>query len=132
MLEVVRGRFPFDALKRKVMEIKQRYGSSTLLIEDSPISRGLIQSLREQSINVTIYKPATDKRASSLKATCLPAARFVFPDVPLGWRNSPPNYWLFRGVTMIKSMPSPKVLHGGARDAARFIADASKDGTKDS
>ena len=53
ILEVVRGRFPFDALKRKVMEVKQRYGSSTLLIEDSPISRGLIQSLREKSINVT-------------------------------------------------------------------------------
>jgi predicted phage terminase large subunit-like protein len=62
ILEVVRGRFPFDALKRKVMEVKQRYGSSTLLIEDSPISRGLIQSLREKSINVTPYKPNTDKR----------------------------------------------------------------------
>ena len=36
VLEVVRGRFPFDALKRKVMELKQRYGSSTLLIEDFP------------------------------------------------------------------------------------------------
>ena len=63
ILEVVRGRFPFNALKRKVMEVKQRYGSSTLLIEDSPISRGLIQSLDEQSINVTKYKPDTDKRA---------------------------------------------------------------------
>ena len=63
ILEVVRGRFPFDVLKRKVMEVKQRYGSSTLLIEDSPISRGLIQSLREKSINVTVYKPDTDKRA---------------------------------------------------------------------
>jgi predicted phage terminase large subunit-like protein len=63
ILEVVRGRFPFDVLKRKVMELKKRYGNSTLLIEDSPISRGLIQSLREQSINVTVYKPETDKRA---------------------------------------------------------------------
>jgi predicted phage terminase large subunit-like protein len=63
ILEVVRGRFPFDLLKRKVIELKKRYGTSTLLIEDSPISRGLIQSLREQSINVTVYKPETDKRA---------------------------------------------------------------------
>jgi predicted phage terminase large subunit-like protein len=63
ILDVVRGRFPFDTLKRKVMEVKQRYDSSTLLIEDSPISRGLIQSLREKSINVTVYKPDTDKRA---------------------------------------------------------------------
>jgi hypothetical protein len=45
--EVVRGRFPFDALKRKVMEVKQRYGSSTLLIEASPISHDLNQSMRE-------------------------------------------------------------------------------------
>ena len=43
VLEVIRGRFPFDALKRKVMEVKRRYDSPTLLIEDSPISRGLIQ-----------------------------------------------------------------------------------------
>jgi len=63
ILEVVRGRFPFDTLKRKVIEVKQRYGSSTLLIEDSPISHGLIQSLRQKSINVTPYKPETDKRA---------------------------------------------------------------------
>jgi predicted phage terminase large subunit-like protein len=63
ILEVVRGRFPFDTLKRKVMEVKASYGSSTLLIEDCPISRGLIQSLREKSINVTPYKPDTDKRS---------------------------------------------------------------------
>src|SRR5262249_46971159 len=63
VLEVVRGQFPFDLLKQKVMEVKRRYDSPTLLIEDSPISRGLIQSLREKSINVTVYKPDTDKRA---------------------------------------------------------------------
>jgi predicted phage terminase large subunit-like protein len=65
VLEVIRGRFPFETLKQKVIEVKKRYSysSPTLLIEDSPISRGLIQSLREQSINVTDYKPDTDKRA---------------------------------------------------------------------
>jgi predicted phage terminase large subunit-like protein len=66
VLEVVRGRFLFDALKQKVMEVKRRYScytSPTLLIEDSPISRGLIQNLRDKSINVTDYKPDTDKRA---------------------------------------------------------------------
>jgi phage terminase large subunit-like protein len=47
ILEVVRGRFPFETLKKKVMEFKRRYSPSTLLIEDSPISLGLIQSLRE-------------------------------------------------------------------------------------
>jgi hypothetical protein len=63
VLEVVRGRFPFEKLKQKVMEAKRRYGYCTLLIEDSPISIGLIQSLREKSINVTACKPASDKIA---------------------------------------------------------------------
>src|SRR3979490_565413 len=62
------GRFPFEALK-KVMELKRKYNPSTLLIEDSPISLGLIQSLREQSINVTTYKPGTDKRARLIAQT---------------------------------------------------------------
>ena len=31
VLEVVRGRFPFEVLKRKVIEVKRRYGSGTLL-----------------------------------------------------------------------------------------------------
>ena len=70
ILEVVRGRFPFGTLKQKVIEVKRRYGSSTLLIEGSPISRGLIQSLREQSINVTTYKPDTDKRARVIAPVC--------------------------------------------------------------
>jgi predicted phage terminase large subunit-like protein len=59
------------------MEVKQRYSSSTLLIEDSPISRGLIQSLREQSISVTCYKPDTDKRARVIAQTDLFAAGSV-------------------------------------------------------
>jgi predicted phage terminase large subunit-like protein len=80
ILEVIRGRFPFDRLKRKVMEVKRRYGSSTLLIEDSPISRGLIQSLCEQSINVTPYKPDTDKQARVIAQTDLFAGGSVrFP-----------------------------------------------------
>ena len=85
ILKVVRGRFPFDALKRKVIEVKQRYGSSTLLIEDSPISRGLIQSLREQSINVTNYKPETDKRARVIAQSDLFAGGSVRFPQRAGW-----------------------------------------------
>jgi predicted phage terminase large subunit-like protein len=80
VLEVVRGRFPFDTLKRKVMEVKRRYAAPTLLIEDSPISRGLIQSLREKSINVTTYRPDTDKRARAIAQSDLFAGGSVrFP-----------------------------------------------------
>jgi predicted phage terminase large subunit-like protein len=85
ILEVVRGRFPFDTLKRKVMEVKRRYGSSTLLIEDSPISRGLIQSLREKSINVTTYKPDTDKRSRVIAQSDLFAGGSVRFPRHAGW-----------------------------------------------
>ena len=115
ILEVVRGRFPFGTLKQKVIEIKRRYGSSTLLIEDSPISRGLIQSLREQSINVTTYKPDTDKRARVIaKSTCLPGVRSASPDAPDGLKNASPNYSLFPGAMTIRSMHLRRGLRGVA------------------
>jgi predicted phage terminase large subunit-like protein len=61
VLEVIRERLRFDDLRRKILEVKRRYGAGTLLIEESPISKGLIQSLEESSINVTKYAPDTDK-----------------------------------------------------------------------
>ena len=62
------------------MEVKQRYVPSTLLIEDSPISLGLIQSLREKSINVKACRPDKDKRARVIGQTDLFAGGSVrFP-----------------------------------------------------
>ncbi len=63
MHEVIRGKFPFDRLKEKIIEVKQRYGKAPLLIEESPISHGLIQSLREKHINVVDIKPDRDKQS---------------------------------------------------------------------
>jgi len=85
VLDVVRGRFPFETLKRTVMQVKARYGGKTLLIEDSPISLGLIQSLREQSINVTSYKPGTDKRARLIAQTDLFAGGSVRLPLKARW-----------------------------------------------
>ena len=63
VLEVIRGRLRSDDLKRKILEVKKHYWVGTLLIEDLPISKGLIQSIEENSINVTTYQPETDKRS---------------------------------------------------------------------
>ena len=43
--------------------MKQRYGKASLLIEESPISHGLIQSLQEKHINVVEIKPDRDKQS---------------------------------------------------------------------
>jgi hypothetical protein len=43
---------PFDRLKEKIIEVKERYGVASLVIEEGGISYGLIQALREQHVNV--------------------------------------------------------------------------------
>jgi len=85
ILEVIRGRFPFDTLKRKIMDVKKRYGVATLLIEDSPISTGLIQSLKEQSVSVTKRRPATDKRARLIAQCDLFAAGSILLPRQAAW-----------------------------------------------
>ena len=87
VLEVLRGRFPFGQLKEKIIELKWRYTPSTLLIENSPISLGLIQSLREQSVNVVAYKPDTDKRARLIAQTDLFAGGSVRLPRCAKWRE---------------------------------------------
>jgi predicted phage terminase large subunit-like protein len=61
VLEVIRGKFPFDKLKEKIIEVKDRYGAAALVIEEGGISYGLIQALCEQHRNVVDYKPKGDK-----------------------------------------------------------------------
>jgi predicted phage terminase large subunit-like protein len=61
VLEVVRGRFPFPQLIEKIMEMCRRYPRGALLIEDSPISKGLIQSIKSNNINVVTVTPDKDK-----------------------------------------------------------------------
>jgi predicted phage terminase large subunit-like protein len=63
VLEVIRGKFPFDKLKDKIIEVKERYGKAALVIENAPISHGLIQSLREKHINVVDITPDRDKQS---------------------------------------------------------------------
>jgi predicted phage terminase large subunit-like protein len=63
VLEVIRGKFPFDKLKDKIIEVKERYGkAASLVIEDGGISYGLIQALRQKNVNVVDYKPKGDKQ----------------------------------------------------------------------
>lgn len=85
VLDVVRGRFRFEELKRQVLSLKARYGSGSLLIEDSPISRGLIQSLREQHVAVVPYRPETDKRARLIAQSDLFAAGAVHLPAKAPW-----------------------------------------------
>jgi predicted phage terminase large subunit-like protein len=85
VLEVIRERLRFDELKHKILEVKKRYGVGTLLIEDSPISKGLIQSLEESSINVTTADPERDKRARLIAQSDLFAGGSIFLPKTAPW-----------------------------------------------
>jgi predicted phage terminase large subunit-like protein len=85
VLDVIRERLPFDDLKHKVLDVKRRYGVGTLLMEDSPISRGLIQSLKENSINVTTYAPDTDKLSRLIAQSDLFAGGSVRLPIKAPW-----------------------------------------------
>ena len=63
VIEVIRGKFPFDKLKDKILEVKGRYEKAALLIEDASISTGLIQSLREKQVNVVAIPVNRDKQS---------------------------------------------------------------------
>jgi len=81
VIEVVRGRFPFERLKREIIASKQRYGVCTLLIEESPISHGLIQSLEQANINLITVRPDRDKVSRVISQSDLFEGRSVwFPE----------------------------------------------------
>jgi predicted phage terminase large subunit-like protein len=63
VIDVIRGKFPFNELVDKVIEVKERYGrAASLVIEEGGISYGLIQALRDKHVNVVDYKPKGDKQ----------------------------------------------------------------------
>lgn len=55
------------------------------MLEDSPISMGLIQSKREQRINVVSIKPTTDKRARTIAQCDLFAGGSVSFEAGAAW-----------------------------------------------
>jgi predicted phage terminase large subunit-like protein len=71
VLEVAKGQFPFGRLVAKILDMCKRYNRFILLIEESPISLGLIQQLRENNLNVVTVKPTKDKQARVIAQTGL-------------------------------------------------------------
>jgi predicted phage terminase large subunit-like protein len=60
--EVIRGKFPFNKLVDKIIEVKERYRkTASLVVEDGGISYGQIQAPREKHVNVVDYKPKGDE-----------------------------------------------------------------------
>jgi predicted phage terminase large subunit-like protein len=70
VLEVCKGQFPFGKLIEKILDMVKRYHpNSSLVIEESSISLGLIQALKQNHINVVAITPTKDKRSRVISQT---------------------------------------------------------------
>ena len=69
VLDVCKGQFPFGQLIEKILDMVRRYPNSALVIEESPISIGLIQALKQNHINVVTVTPTKDKRSRVISQT---------------------------------------------------------------
>ena len=120
MLEVIRGKFPFDKLKEKIIEVKERYGGASLVIEEGGISHGLIQALREKHINVVDYKPKGDKLERLISQIDLFEGGSVLLPKDAPWLEAFVAELLsFRAGTTIRSTRSRRASPGTARRGSR-------------
>ena len=80
LLDLIRARLDYPALRRKVVEVHFQYPRGTILIEDAGSGTSLISDLREQNIRAIPIKPLGDKivrmatQAAKIEETrvCLP------------------------------------------------------------
>ncbi len=101
LLEVVRERLETPDLRRKVLEIHQRWDATTTVIEDSDIGRALVQELRRSNrLRPLLRKPRFDKQARLL----MQSARFEAGEVLLP-REAP---WLAVYLEELLSFPNAR------------------------
>jgi predicted phage terminase large subunit-like protein len=61
LLDLIRGRYDYPELKRAVLNAKNRWPSSHMLVEDKGSGTSLIQDLRRDGVPVISIRPESDK-----------------------------------------------------------------------
>ena len=80
LLDLIRGRFDYPALKKQVLQLKQRWLGATFLIEDKGSGTSLIQELRYENLSVIGIKPEGDKTTRLYSTQALfEAGSVLFP-----------------------------------------------------
>src|SRR6266853_6169463 len=73
-------------LLEKIVDMCTRY-RGTLLIEDSPISKGLIQALKNKNVNVVTVTPDKEKRSRVIAQSDLFEGGSIFVQEHAEWRE---------------------------------------------
>jgi len=82
MVDVLRGRFDYPTLKRRVVEMAQHRGAHAVLIEDTASGSALIQDLRAErcSLKPIAIQPESDKLTRmSTASTLIEAGIYTCP-----------------------------------------------------
>ncbi len=88
LMDVFRGKLEYPALKRKIVELRDRYGAKRILVEDCTISIALIQQLRDEGIYITKVKPVGDKVERMMSASLsVEAGNVLFPQNHYHWKD---------------------------------------------
>ena len=85
LLDVMRGRWEFPALRQSIIDSARRYGADTVLIEEGPSGTSMVQDLRAAGLSqVRAVVPEGDKqRRMALQTHILEAGRVHIPqDAP--------------------------------------------------
>ena len=80
LIDVLRGRFDFPTLRRKVSEHAKLHKASHILIEDAGFGTALIQELKTAHFSVIPVKPEYDKKIRmAIQAAKFESGRVFFP-----------------------------------------------------
>jgi predicted phage terminase large subunit-like protein len=80
LVDVLRGRFDFPTLRRKVYEQAQLHNPSCVLIEDAGFGTALIQELKRAQFSVIAVKPEYDKKIRmGIQAAKFENGQVLFP-----------------------------------------------------
>jgi predicted phage terminase large subunit-like protein len=80
LVDVLRGRFDFPTLRRKVSEHAKRHKASRILIEDAGFGTALIQEFKTADFSVVAVKPVYDKKTRiAIQSTKFENGQVFFP-----------------------------------------------------
>lgn len=82
ILDITRGKWELPDLTQKIMEMKYNFNTHQVIIEDSPISRGLIQHLEHNRFTVIEHRPSGSKEVRANNQTYkIKSGAVILPEV---------------------------------------------------
>lgn len=69
ILDITRNKWEFPDLTEKIVQMRNKHNANQVIIEDSPISKGLIQQLKQYNFSVITHKPEFSKEVRANNQT---------------------------------------------------------------